>query len=141
MINSIATLYAQGLALSEIGDVLDVSRSKVAGAIHRARKAGDVRFGPRPPRPRKPEAKRACQKARPSVALPALVVGPEPVVEPPTERSCWSTWRRKDASIRPARPPMAATFSVAGRGLPGGRNSARRGPCRPASRLRACPCR
>lgn len=28
MIDSIATLYAQGLALSEIGDVLDVTRGR-----------------------------------------------------------------------------------------------------------------
>jgi hypothetical protein len=40
MIDRIARLYAQGKALSEIGDVLDVSRSKVAGAfIERARRA------------------------------------------------------------------------------------------------------
>lgn len=87
MINSIATLYAQGLALSEIGDVLDVTRGKIAGAIHRVRKAGDVRFGPRSRPPEvKPLAQRRC---RPRWSLSRRRSG-----------SCWSTWQRTDAPIR-----------------------------------------
>jgi hypothetical protein len=51
-LDSIATLYAQGLPMSEIGEALSVSRGKVAFVIHRARRAGDARFRARPPAPK-----------------------------------------------------------------------------------------
>jgi hypothetical protein len=75
MIDSISRLYSQGQSLSAIGSTLGISRGKVAGAIDRARKAGDQRFPLRPLQPRpKP----------PVVASPAAIVGllPPVVAEP-----------------------------------------------------------
>jgi hypothetical protein len=51
-IDRIAELWRQGRPLSEIGESLGVSRGVVAGAISRARRAGDTRFRPRPIGPR-----------------------------------------------------------------------------------------
>jgi DNA-binding CsgD family transcriptional regulator len=48
--DEIADLLAQNKPLSEIGDVLGVSRSVVAGLINWVRAKGDDRFAPRPPR-------------------------------------------------------------------------------------------
>lgn len=55
MIDAIAALWSSDKSMSEIGDALGgVSRGQVAGAIHRAREAGDARFGPRPVAPKAP---------------------------------------------------------------------------------------
>ena len=49
MIDAVATLWAGNRSLSEIAEAVGVSRSQIAGAVWRARKAGDQRFAPRPP--------------------------------------------------------------------------------------------
>jgi hypothetical protein len=70
MIDAIAKLWKQGKPLSAIGEALGISRGQAAGAIDRARKAGDLRFPLRPSKPPpKPEAKHAP---------PTTVVAPPP---------------------------------------------------------------
>ena len=73
-IDSIAALWAQSdKSLSEIGEAVGVSRGKIAGAIHRAREAGDKRFGPRPVAPKAPIVAPAI----------AIVAPPEPARHAP----------------------------------------------------------
>jgi hypothetical protein len=50
-LDDLAQLWAGGATLAQIGRATGVSRGVAIGRIHRARKAGDPRFQPRPPRP------------------------------------------------------------------------------------------
>ena len=74
MIDRIAALWGSGKSLLEIGKTLRLSRGIVAGHIHRASKAGDPRFPP------KPKAKRPRSK------LPLPSVSPPPAAELPRGR-------------------------------------------------------
>jgi hypothetical protein len=76
MIDAVAALWARGKPLSEIGQALGVSRGKIAGAIDRARKAGDRRFGRRPPPPKAKvmQAPRAANVAASPPAPPRLMI-------------------------------------------------------------------
>jgi GcrA cell cycle regulator len=78
--SNIAELWSEGLPLSEIGDRLGVSRGVIAGHISRARKAGDARFAPRPPKPR-------ARKLKPiGEAVGAVRRAPAPVEKPRAPR-------------------------------------------------------
>jgi hypothetical protein len=56
MIDAVATLWTENRSLSEIAEAVGVSRSQIAGAVWRARKAGDQRFAPRPKPMSKPKS-------------------------------------------------------------------------------------
>jgi hypothetical protein len=73
MIDAIAVHWAKGKPLSEIGEALGISRGVVAGAIHRARGAGDDRFAPRP----------IVALIAPIVARSVAIVASEPVKSAP----------------------------------------------------------
>ena len=77
MIEAIAALWGQGKALSTIGEELNVSRGKVAGVIHRARRAGDARFRLRP------IAARAREEAKVGIAKPTTPVEKPPIKAAP----------------------------------------------------------
>jgi hypothetical protein len=71
MIDAVATLWAGNRSLSEIAEAVGVSRSQIAGAVWRARKAGDTRFAPRPSAP-KPKPTVKARDIKPvAEALPA----------------------------------------------------------------------
>jgi hypothetical protein len=96
-LNELAKLWAAGQTLSEIERAIGISRGVAIGHIYRARKAGDPRFQPRPPRP--PPVKACVLKSEP---LPSrspsylVVTGadpsprdsppPPPRLEPPKPR-------------------------------------------------------
>jgi GcrA cell cycle regulator len=51
-LDELAQLWAEDRSVSAISEALNVTKGKVIGAVWRARKAGDPRFQPRPPRPK-----------------------------------------------------------------------------------------
>ena len=50
--DQLAELWSSGASLTDIGVKLGKSRSVIAGRIARARARGDLRFAPRPPKPK-----------------------------------------------------------------------------------------
>jgi hypothetical protein len=62
-LDDLAKLWAAGQTLSEIEQATGLTRGVAAGHIYRARKAGDPRFQPRPPRP--PPVKACVLKSEP----------------------------------------------------------------------------
>jgi hypothetical protein len=50
--DQLAEMWAAGATFTDIGLKLGESRGVIAGRIDRARRAGDVRFQPRPPKPK-----------------------------------------------------------------------------------------
>jgi GcrA cell cycle regulator len=61
--DDLAKLWADGATLSEIERSTGITRGVAIGHIYRARKAGDPRFQPRPPRP--PPVKARVLKSEP----------------------------------------------------------------------------
>ena len=51
-LDDIVALWADGRSVSAISEALNTTKGKVIGAVWRARRAGDARFAPRPPKPK-----------------------------------------------------------------------------------------
>jgi hypothetical protein len=73
--DELASLWSENKSLSEICELLGVSRGVVAGKVDRARKAGDERFQPRLTEPRS------------VIAEPAPAPAPKPVAPTPVEKT------------------------------------------------------
>jgi hypothetical protein len=77
-LDELAQLWAEDRSVSAISAVLNTTKGKVIGAVWRARKAGDLRFAPRPPRP-----KAAPKPRRPKPVDEAVgTVRPPPAPKP-----------------------------------------------------------
>ena len=86
--DQLAQLWPAGATLTQIERTTGVSRGVAIGRIHRARKAGDKRFAPRPPKPKAPKSRklkpigetigssRALPPPEPSGPVPFLLLRP-----------------------------------------------------------------
>src|SRR3984957_14397 len=81
--DQLAQLWAAGATLSQIERSAGVSRGVAIGRIHRARKAGDVRFQPRSPNPKAPVKAR---RLKPFGETIGNRVPPPPPPKPPEPR-------------------------------------------------------
>jgi hypothetical protein len=83
-LDAIAALWAlePQLPLSAIASELGATRGAIAGRIQRARRAGDLRFGPRPPGNQHGSNAASDRQPRLRPSKPKRVVEPAPVVEP-----------------------------------------------------------
>jgi len=88
VIDAVATLWAENRPLSEIAEAVGVSRSVVAGAIHRARRNGDRRFPSRPNPTPKPSASKD-RKVKPSAPVAEASVKPVRFVDLRPGRCHW----------------------------------------------------
>jgi hypothetical protein len=78
--DQLAELWAAGATFTDMGLKLGESRNTIAGRIDRARKSGDPRFGPRPPKPKaEPPKVRIIKPAGEAVGnVRSLHPAPEP---------------------------------------------------------------
>ena len=87
--DQLARLWAAGATLAQIEQAIGVSRGVAIGRIHRARKAGDEKFAPRPPKPKARKLKPIGER-----------VGNVAVFRSPLRQNCgcWSIWGQGIAS-------------------------------------------